>query len=96
MTPAFAANTPGHIRGIGAVLEVVSTGRGQGILERRGPLFAVQQIPRGSQNEATVNFEVNKDCASMNNARAVIDGTSRRNSPPFGQRTSKWVTPLHD
>jgi hypothetical protein len=39
MTAAFPANTPGHTRGIGSVLEVVSASCCQGILERLGPLF---------------------------------------------------------
>jgi hypothetical protein len=33
MTAAFAANTAGHIRGIGTALEVVSTGSGQSGLQ---------------------------------------------------------------
>jgi hypothetical protein len=39
MTAAFAANTPRHIRGIGAVLAVMPSGRSQCGLKRRRPLF---------------------------------------------------------
>jgi hypothetical protein len=46
MTAAFAANTPRHIRGIGSVLEVDSTGSGQSGLQRYRPsLVSLGQSP---------------------------------------------------
>jgi hypothetical protein len=56
MTAAFAANTPRHIRGIGSVLEVDSTGSGQGSLERgRPPLVGLGGGPTPDWSQAKVS-----------------------------------------